>query len=78
MNNTSRSTILKRQLSTFNANKPKRKTEDYEVDSIEYDVPTTNYASLRTQISTNKRLKSDQLNTPVRLFSKKKKKRILF
>jgi hypothetical protein len=52
-------------------NKIKRKTDEYENDSFEYDVPTTNYASVRkqqqqqTQVSTIKRAKTEQPITPV-------------
>lgn len=49
----------------------KRKPDVYETDSIEYDVPTSNYASVRkqqppsaTQTSV-KRMKSEQSTTPV-------------
>ena len=51
--------------------KNKRKPDEYENDSIEYDVPTSNYASLRkqppaqTQTSSVKRLKYEQSTTPV-------------
>jgi hypothetical protein len=51
--------------------KTKRKTDEYENDSFEYDVPTTNYASIRkpqqqqTQTSSIKRVKSEQPITPV-------------
>jgi hypothetical protein len=53
--------------------KPKRKTDEYENDSFEYDVPTSNYASVRkqqqqSQISSVKRIKSEQPITPVCLF----------
>jgi len=51
--------------------KPKRKTDEYENDSFEYDVPTSNYASVRkqqqqqqTQISSVKRVKTEQSITP--------------
>ena len=48
--------------------KSKRKTIDGENDSFEYDVPTSNYASLRkqsTQTNSVKRMKSEQSITPV-------------
>lgn len=48
--------------------KNKRKTTDDETDSFEYDVPTSNYASVRkqqTQTSSVKRMKSEQSITPV-------------
>lgn len=49
----------------------KRKTDEYENNSFEYDVPTTNYASVRkqqqqqSQISSVKRIKPGQSITPV-------------
>jgi hypothetical protein len=49
--------------------KSKRKTDEYENNSFEYDAPTTNYASVRkqqTQPSTVKRIKTEQPITPVR------------
>jgi hypothetical protein len=61
------STNLLPQRSIIN-NKAKRKTDEYENDSIEYDVPTSNYASIRkqqTQTSSVKRVKSEQPITPV-------------
>jgi hypothetical protein len=53
--------------------KTKRKADEYENDSFEYDVPTSNYASIRkqqqqTQMSSVKRVKSEQPITPVCLF----------
>ncbi|CAF1443777.1 unnamed protein product [Adineta steineri] len=48
-------------------NKAKRKTEEYENDPFEYDVPTSNYASVRkqqSQLSTIKRIKPDQSTAP--------------
>lgn len=62
----SNSTNLLPQRSLLN-NKEKRKTDEYENDSIEYDVPTSNYASVRkqTQTSSVKRVKSEQPITPV-------------
>jgi len=54
--------------------KNKRTTDAYENDSFEYDVPTSNYASVRKQqqqqseISSVKRIKSEQPITPVCLF----------
>ncbi len=51
--------------------KTKRKIDEHENDSFEYDVPTSNYASVRkqqeqqTQISSVKRIKSEQPITPV-------------
>jgi hypothetical protein len=56
--------------------KIKRKIDEYENDSFEYDVPTSNYASVRkqqqqqSQISSVKRVKSEQPITPVCLFKK--------
>jgi len=57
--------------------KTKRKIDEYENDSFEYDVPTSNYASVRkqqqqqqSQISSVKRVKSEQPITPVCLFKK--------
>jgi len=51
--------------------KTKRKTDEYENDSFEYDVPTSNYASVRkqqqqtqTQTSSVKRVKTEQSITP--------------
>jgi len=50
--------------------KTKRKIDEYENDSFEYDVPTSNYASVRkqqqqqTQPSTVKRVKPEQSITP--------------
>jgi hypothetical protein len=55
--------------------KTKRTTDAYENDSFEYDVPTSNYASVRkqqqqqqSQISSVKRIKTEQPITPVCLF----------
>jgi hypothetical protein len=53
--------------------KTKRKIDEYENDSFEYDAPISNYASIRkqqqqTQVSSVKRVKSEQPITPVCLF----------
>jgi hypothetical protein len=49
--------------------KSKRKTDEFEDDIFEYDVPTSNYASVRKQqVSSVKRVKPDQPITPVCLF----------
>jgi hypothetical protein len=52
--------------------KTKRKTEEYENDSFEYDVPPSNYASVRKQqqqqqipSTSAKRVKPEQSITPV-------------
>jgi len=56
--------------------KTKRKIDEYENDSFEYDVPTSNYASVRKQQiqpSSVKRIKPEQSITPVCLLLKIKK-----
>ncbi len=69
-------TTISRPLSTstnlpqrsFINTKTKRKTEEYENDSFEYDVPTSNYASVQKQQippTSAKRIKPDQSITPV-------------
>ncbi|UJR24915.1 hypothetical protein I4U23_006279 [Adineta vaga] len=61
--------LPQRSISTNNNhnNKNKRKTDEYENESFKYDVPTSNYASIRktqiTQSSIAKRVKLDQSMT---------------